>query len=70
MSRDKDSLSDMQNDASQEASERSDAESAMREHQSSAGDDPDTHEQSDQARQDADWDAAEEHADSGGTFTK
>ena len=67
---DKESLSDIQQEASNEASERADAQSAAQSQQSESGDEPDSGEQFDQARQDADWDAAVDHVDSGGKIEK
>ena len=65
-----DELADMQRDASQEASDRADAQEQASSQQREAGDKPDSQAQFDEARRDADWDAAKDHADKGGKFTK
>jgi hypothetical protein len=59
-------ISDIQKDSSQEAQERTDATEAGQEHQVQSGQTPDTQEQFDQARQDADWDIVQDHIDHGG----
>jgi hypothetical protein len=67
---DGDELADIQKEASQEAEDRADAQDKAATQQKEAGDEPDSQDKVDEARRDADWDAAADHADSGGKFTK
>lgn len=65
-----DDLRSVGKEASREAKDRDNAKESAREHDRAKGEEPDSDEKMDEARRDVDWDAASEHADKGGKFTK
>lgn len=60
------SIDDITKEASKEARERGEAAEAAKELQREAGDKPDTKEQFNEARREADWDQVMDHIEGGG----